>query len=118
MEYTWLWVGSLTYLILVRLLRYRRLAQIQRLQAPDPATYGSMSLATAQHIVRSLGELEFPTLYEKALAFALFRTYGIPTISSTLVRSGLLSRPASASKRYADTAVIVSSISAIDWLSC
>ena len=58
-------------------------------------------------IQQSLSELEFPFTFEKALQFALFRTYGIPSISKLLVQTGELSEAATATKRYADTTVLI-----------
>ena len=111
-----LWIGvGLAYLLMVRLLRYRRRAQLQRLEAQDHSTYSTMTFATAQHIVRELRELEFPFTYEKALQFALFRTYGIPSISRLLVKTGLLSRAEHAAKRYVDTGVLLAGFIARDW---
>ncbi|KAL8838047.1 MAG: hypothetical protein Q9170_002283 [Blastenia crenularia] len=55
----------------------------------------------------TLAQLEFPFTFTKALQFALFRTYGIPSISKLLVATSQLSDIATASKRYADTAVLV-----------
>ena len=100
---------ALFYLLLARLLRYRRRDQSTASHlAPDGHTKPSMTIAQAQTILRALAELEFPFTYEKALQFALFRTYGIPSISRTLVRTGQFTRPDTAAKRYADTTVLVS----------
>ena len=110
------WIGvGLAYLLLVRLLRYRRRSRLERLQGPDASTYSTMTFATAQHIVRELSELEFPFTYEKALQFALFRTYGIPSISRLLVKTGLLSRAEHSAKRYVDTAVLLAGIIGREW---
>ncbi|KAL9034914.1 MAG: hypothetical protein Q9214_006825 [Letrouitia sp. 1 TL-2023] len=54
-----------------------------------------------------LAELEFPFTFEKALQFALFRTYGIPSISKLLVSTAQFSSAATASKRYTDTVVLI-----------
>ena len=103
---------ALAYLVLVRVLRYRRRARLERHREPSR---GSMTFATAQHIVKELAELEFPFTFEKALQFALFRTYGIPSISHTLVQTRLLARPESAAKRYVDTAVLITEFISRDW---
>ncbi|KAL9124971.1 MAG: hypothetical protein Q9217_005761 [Psora testacea] len=66
-----------------------------------------MSLEDAFHIQQTIGELEFPFIFEKALQFALFRTYGIPSISKLLVATREFSEPATSTKRYADTVVLV-----------
>ncbi|KAI4151537.1 MAG: hypothetical protein LQ341_000894 [Variospora aurantia] len=52
-------------------------------------------------------QLEFPFTFYKAIQFALFRTYGIPSISKVLVATSQLSDVATASKRYADTAALL-----------
>ncbi|KAI4257139.1 MAG: hypothetical protein LQ352_001779 [Teloschistes flavicans] len=54
-----------------------------------------------------LTQLEFHFTFEKSLQFALFRTYGIPSISKLLVATSQLSDPATASKRYVDTTVLI-----------
>ena len=47
---------------------------------------------------------EFPWDYERALEFALFRTYPVPSISALLFKTGeFISRPR---KRYDDTELI------------
>ncbi|KAL8763411.1 MAG: hypothetical protein Q9184_000799 [Pyrenodesmia sp. 2 TL-2023] len=61
----------------------------------------------AFEIQKTIAEFEFPLTYTKALQFALFRTYGIPSISKLLVATSQLSDVATASKRYADTAVLI-----------
>ena len=66
-----------------------------------------MTLDEAFRIQQAIGELEFPFTFEKALQFALFRTYGIPSISKLLVATKEFSEPATATKRYADTVVLV-----------
>ncbi len=67
----------------------------------DPAT-------DAREIVFLLGAWEFPWDIEKALEFALFRTYAVPSISGLLARTGEFEhRPA---KRYDDTALILAEI--------
>jgi hypothetical protein len=48
---------------------------------------------------------EFPWDYERALEFALFRTYAVPSISALLYQTGeFVSRP---QKRYDDTELIL-----------
>ncbi len=65
-------------------------------------------VADAREIVFALGAWDFPWDVEKALEFALFRTYAIPSISGLLVRTGEFEkRPR---KRYDDTELILSEI--------
>ncbi|KAF2807423.1 uncharacterized protein BDZ99DRAFT_421450 [Mytilinidion resinicola] len=69
-----------------------------------------MTLSDAHAIQLSLAELEFPKVFSIAVFFALFKTYGIPTISNLLVATGQLSSPTTASKRAADTGVIITEV--------
>ena len=56
---------------------------------------------------------EFPWDYKRALEFALFRTYAVPSISGLLAKTGeFLTRPR---KRYDDTELILYEI-ARTWL--
>ncbi|PYI12527.1 hypothetical protein BO78DRAFT_392369 [Aspergillus sclerotiicarbonarius CBS 121057] len=61
----------------------------------------------ACEIQKVLVQLEFPFIYLKSLQFALFRTYGIPSISGTLTNTTQFSSPETALKRYADTVALV-----------
>jgi len=69
-----------------------------------------MTNTDAFYIQQALVELEFPFMFEKALQFALFRTYGIPSISKLLVQTSQFSEPATATKRYADTGVLITEL--------
>ncbi|KAI9799172.1 MAG: hypothetical protein M1833_004212 [Piccolia ochrophora] len=71
-----------------------------------------MTHQDAFEIQQYLAELEFPSLYEKALQFALFKTYGFPTMSSLLVRTRQLTETTNATKRYADTVLLVTELMA------
>lgn len=66
-----------------------------------------MTNEDAFDIQKAIGELEFPFTFEKSLQFALFRTYGIPTISKLLVQTSQFSEESTARKRYADTSVLL-----------
>jgi len=57
-------------------------------------------------IVRLSSTYEFPFDMTRALEFALFRTYAVPSISALLDRTGEFRR--AAQKRYDDTAILVS----------
>ncbi len=61
----------------------------------------------AHDIIASISDTEFPALFEKGLQFALFRTYGIPSISDLLVKTTQLSTEKNVPKRYADTGVLL-----------
>ena len=66
-----------------------------------------MTNEDAYLIQQGIGELEFPFTFEKSLQFALFRTYGIPSISKLLVQTSQFSEKSTASKRYADTTLLI-----------
>ena len=74
-----------------------------------------MTIHQAHEIQVSIAQLEFPFSYEKALQFALFRTYGIPSISSLLAATQQLSTPNTACKRYTDTGVLLAEFIANEW---
>ena len=95
------------YLYFVRQLRHRRTASHTKLQheKASPETF-QMTIPTAQKIYTSLFDLEFPFFFLKGIQLALFRTYTIPTISSLLVRTNLLSSANTTSKRYAETELL------------
>jgi hypothetical protein len=61
-----------------------------------------------QHIVYVSGAYEFPWLTRKALEFALFRTYAVPSISKLLDETGQFANYGQ--KRYDDTALIIAEI--------
>ncbi|PQE33795.1 dephospho- kinase protein [Rutstroemia sp. NJR-2017a WRK4] len=98
----------LSYLLLVRLLRYSRGNSLaKKLGYTDRASLKGMTNEDAQKIMSFLAELEFPKVLMTSLQFALFKTYGIPTISKLLVDTKQLSGKDTASKRYADTTVLI-----------
>jgi hypothetical protein len=69
-----------------------------------------MTLADAHTIQLSLAALSFPTTFSIGVFFALFKTYGIPRISELLVATGQLSGAETASKRAADTGVVITEV--------
>ncbi|KAF2993602.1 hypothetical protein E8E13_001412 [Curvularia kusanoi] len=66
-----------------------------------------MSATEAQEIVEYVISCEFPLLSEKALSFALFKTYGIPTISKLLCETQQLGKAEYAGRRYTDTSLLI-----------
>ncbi|CCO28303.1 hypothetical protein BN14_02298 [Rhizoctonia solani AG-1 IB] len=66
-----------------------------------------MTPAEAQKIIWTSSLYDHPMLVEKALEFALFKTYGIESISKLLLKTGQLSKDTNASRRYVDTAVLI-----------
>ncbi|CZR70149.1 uncharacterized protein PAC_20050 [Phialocephala subalpina] len=104
----YVFTAVLGYTILCSLLRYRRRDAMRRnFNFADRKSFSRMTNVDAQEIVTYLAELEFPKIMEMSLQFALFKTYGIPTISRLLVATKEFSSPESASKRYADTGVLI-----------
>ena len=81
-------LAILAYLLLCRLLRYAWMYR-KHAQYPykDRASFAKMTMTDAQDIQWYLYQLEFPFTTQKALEFALFRTYGIPAISKLLVQT-------------------------------
>lgn len=105
--YLYLFCG-LSYLTLVAFFRYHRLrSTLVKHPYHTRTSFASMTNEDAYLIQKEIGELEFPFTFEKSLQFALFRTYGIPTISKLLVQTSQFSEETTASKRYADTAVLI-----------
>ncbi|OCK80615.1 hypothetical protein K432DRAFT_297294 [Lepidopterella palustris CBS 459.81] len=111
-----------SYSILCRFLRFRRMRR-KHAQYPYATreSYAKMTADDAFEIAKYCFTLEFPFTTEKAAQFALFRsaitfvatclyndiTYGIPSISKLLCETQQLSEPVHASKRYADTVILI-----------
>jgi hypothetical protein len=83
-------LGLTGYFALCRLLRYhardRKAAQYPYKTKDD---FKNMTTKHAWEIQRWLYYTEFPFTAEKALQFALFRTYAIPSVSKLLVKTKL-----------------------------
>ncbi|KAK8193321.1 uncharacterized protein BKA78DRAFT_249979 [Phyllosticta capitalensis] len=96
------------YILLCHALRFRRTnKKLASYPYRTRADYRNMTTQHAFEIQKYLFELEFPFTTNKALEFALFRTYGIPSISRLLVATKQLSTPDRAPKRYVDTVVLI-----------
>jgi hypothetical protein len=80
--------GITAYVVLCRSIRYLR---CNRKHAQYPyqtrADMAKMTTQDAFEIVKYIYSLEFPWMVGKSLSFALFRTYGIPTISKLLCQT-------------------------------
>ena len=101
-------VPLILYPLLIALLRHHRLrTTLETFPYTTRKTFASMTLSDAFHIQQTIAELEFPFTFQKALQFALFRTYGITTISKLLVETTEFTDSATATKRYVDTEVLV-----------
>ena len=86
-------LAFLAYLALIRLLRYRRLSHLlKRYSSYHESTANAerMSYRDAENITATMCHYETPYVTTLALQFALFKTYGIPTISAVLQSTGQL----------------------------
>ncbi|KAI4164667.1 MAG: hypothetical protein LQ342_001641 [Letrouitia transgressa] len=98
----------LLYPLLATFLRHDKLrSMLETFPYTSRRTFADMTDTDAFEIQLVLAELEFPFTFEKALQFALFRTYGIPSVSKLLVSTAQFSSAATASKRYTDTVVLI-----------
>src|SRR5436309_12080943 len=61
--------------------------------------------ADHQEIIRTTSSYEYPFLMQKALEFALFRTYAVPTIGALLDQTKHFERKGQ--QRYDDTALLI-----------
>ena len=107
------WWGIYVLLLLLYpltccLFRHQRLRTTYRtFPYSTRASFASMTDTEAQQIQQIAAEIEFPFTFEKALQFALFRSYGIPTIAKLLVATSQFSEPSTACKRYVDTSILI-----------
>lgn len=72
----------------------------------------AMTPAEAQGIMLDIFWYEMPFLLNKSFEFALFKTYGIPSISRLLAQTAELKDPAKAGRRYVDTSTLITSFMA------
>ena len=102
-------LALLSYLVLANYMRYQRLNRTTcRLGFSSRSSLAKMTIVDAFQIHNYLIELEFPTTFAAASIFALFKAYGIPSISNLLVQTNQLAGPPlSSSKRYADTGALL-----------
>ncbi|KAJ7617261.1 hypothetical protein FB45DRAFT_224149 [Roridomyces roridus] len=103
---------ALAYLLLVRALRWRRYKAIHKKYM---AKFRARTLTPeeAQDVVHLAMLYDMPTLSGYSVAFALFKTYGIPTISQLLLDTRQLGTQATVARRYADTALLIGT-----WVTC
>ncbi|EAW16397.1 uncharacterized protein NFIA_057460 [Aspergillus fischeri NRRL 181] len=95
-----------SYMALVKLLRYRRMAQIEAPFVKDGRPLSSMTVEEAHAIITRLQEMEFPYAFAKARRMALLKAGGIPTMSKLFVVTGQNNRR-NAGKRAVDTEVLL-----------
>ena len=66
------------YLLIVHYFRYRRARGLEKKYAPEGRTsFRNMTADDAQTILKTLAELEFPSLYGFSMVVALFRVWRI-----------------------------------------
>ena len=90
------------YLLACHYFRFHRVRYIRRKYQHLPLDYHK-----AQTITLINGFYELPFIMLISTSFALFKTYGIPTISRLLVRTNRLARPDTAGRRAEDTGVLL-----------
>ncbi|KAH9475208.1 Mycophenolic acid biosynthesis cluster protein B [Psilocybe cubensis] len=105
---TYVFAGVLVWMGLVRALRWRRYNAIHRkyLRKWNNGK-GTITPEEAQEITSVGAAYDMPLLLNYALAFALFKTYAIPSISTLLNKTKQLSSTENISKRYADTELLI-----------
>lgn len=109
-NFTYALIGLTAYSCVCQALRFRRIRQFgckYGFGTPQRPSFSDMTSQESWEILKLVSDAEFPSLFEKALQFALFRTYGIPTIAKLLQRTGQLTESQNVAKRYADTTVIL-----------
>ncbi|KAF8151753.1 hypothetical protein B0H34DRAFT_139014 [Crassisporium funariophilum] len=106
--------GLVGWVVLVRTLRWRRYNAIHReFGAKYNNGLGSITPQDAQKIMQVSTMYDMPLLLNYSLAFALFKTYGIPSISKLLAATKQLKSKETISRRYADTEILVAT-----WVGC
>ncbi|KIL64803.1 hypothetical protein M378DRAFT_77637 [Amanita muscaria Koide BX008] len=103
-------VAVLSYLLLVRLLRWRRYNAIH---AKYQSKLEDITPEEAQEIMHVSQQQDMPSLIYYATAFALFKTYAIPSISKILDGTKQIGSLDTISRRYADTDILIST-----WAAC
>ncbi|KAK9646394.1 hypothetical protein HCH54_005144 [Aspergillus fumigatus] len=95
-----------SYMALVQLLRYRRMAKIEAPFVSGGRPLSSMTVQEAHAIITQLQEMEFPYAFAKARRMALLKAGGIPTMSKLFAVTGQNNRR-NAGKRAVDTEVLL-----------
>jgi hypothetical protein len=101
--------AAITYVFLCAVMRDRqRLAMEKRFGFKHRDSLSRMTVNDAYIIQDWLSAQEFPKVCSAAIFFALFKTYGIPSVSRLLVSTGQFTHGLkAASKRAADTSVLI-----------
>ncbi|KAI0855322.1 hypothetical protein F4860DRAFT_496775 [Xylaria cubensis] len=102
------------YVILCTTLRFRQMRAIaKKFGYNTRASFANMTVDDAYQIQKWLAEQEFPKVFSASVFFALFKTYGVPSISRLLVQTGHFTYRGDgtkASKRAADTSVLLTNM--------
>ncbi|TEB31420.1 hypothetical protein FA13DRAFT_366962 [Coprinellus micaceus] len=107
-------VGTITilHLTLARALRWRRYYSIHR-EYEVKWKEGRLTPGEAQRIMQTSCVYDMPWLLIRALAFALFKTYTLPSGSKLLLSTRELGSQEKVAKRYADTEILIQT-----WIGC
>ncbi|KAI9727962.1 MAG: hypothetical protein M1828_005367 [Chrysothrix sp. TS-e1954] len=92
-----------SYVLGVHVLRFEHVSHARQLYGNT--AFSRMTVTSAQRIIHDLVELEFPATVGTVTGLALFKTFGIATISRLLTATDELANRTTASKRAADTSV-------------
>lgn len=104
-HYSYFLLFIFVYPFVASFFRYDRLRKSRK--TFHSTSFSHMTDDDACLIQQYLAELEFPFTYTKALQFALFRSYGIPSISKLLAGTSQFTNPETSSKRYTDTELLI-----------
>ncbi|KAJ7682499.1 hypothetical protein DFH06DRAFT_1389181 [Mycena polygramma] len=97
------------YLALVKALRFRRVNAARTRFRGLKCTSAVPSLSTAQEIAHVSLLYDMPFFGRLGASASLFRTYGIPSIAATLLKTGEMTNDSTITKRMTDTAILISS---------
>ncbi|KAF9524240.1 hypothetical protein CPB83DRAFT_861674 [Crepidotus variabilis] len=102
-------IGVSCWLLLVKSQRWKKYDAIHKKYGPKWNNgQGKITAAEAQVIIRMSLHNDMAFLMNYALSFALFKTYAIPSISKLLLGTKQLGSKEMVSRRYADTAILIS----------
>ncbi|KXH49473.1 hypothetical protein CSIM01_03761 [Colletotrichum simmondsii] len=108
---SWIIATALTmiivsYIFIVKQLRYRRMIQIEAPFAKGGRELSSMTVKESHEIITQLQELEFPYAFSKARKLALLKAGSIPSMSRLFAVTGQNNKR-NAGKRSVDTEILL-----------
>ncbi|OBT48208.1 hypothetical protein VE00_00979 [Pseudogymnoascus sp. WSF 3629] len=103
----------LAYLLLVRVLRYRRADKLKSEFGHGKRALSTMTSQEASNIMHQLQELEFPYSFARARKIALLKAGGIPTMSKLFAATGQNIRK-TGGKRAVDTEILLREVQSKD----